>query len=178
MKKIVSILLVCLSLLCFVGCKDNDGAPKGMKLASNKELVQYSLYVPESWVIDNSDTSTRAHVSSIDTSTVSVGDYGYTTIDEWWEAYKTALSTINGFEVLEEGVAGIVDGQASKSYTYKTVQTTIEGAEDVAYKHYATATSHDGLVYVILYTSFEGQLFDNNLTVVKDDIIANFKFNK
>lgn len=177
MKKIVSILLACLVLFCFVGCKKNDGAPEGMKLASNTDLVPYSLYVPENWIIDDNNSSTRAHVSSIDTSSVSVGDYGYASIDEWWGAYKTALSSVSGFEVLEEGVAGIVDGQASKTYTYKTVQATILGAEDVAYKHYATATMHDGLVYVILYTSFEGQLFDNNLTTVKDDIIANFKFN-
>lgn len=177
MKKIVSILLACLVLFCLAGCKSNDGAPDGMKLASSPDLVPYSLYVPESWVIDDNNSSTRAHVSSIDTSSVSVGDYGYATVDEWWEAYKTALSSVSGFEILEEGVAGIVDGQASKSYTYKTVQATILGAENVAYKHYATATMHNGLVYVILFTSYEGQLFDNNITVVKNDIIANFKFN-
>ena len=177
MKKIISILLACLALFCLVGCKDNDGAPSGMKLASNTDLVAYSLYVPESWVIDNSDTTTRAHVSSIDTSTVSVGDYGaFETIDAWWEVYKTALSTVGGFEVLEEGVSEIVDGQGAKGYTYKTIQPTL-GQEEVAYKHYLVATLHDGTVYVILYTSYEGQLFDNNLTTVKDEIIANFKFN-
>jgi hypothetical protein len=173
MKRLVSILLICVALLCLVGCKDNDGAPNGMKLASNKDLVSYFLYVPENWVIDNSDTTTRAHVSSIDTSSVGVGEYGeHESIDAWWEAYKTALSAVNGFEVIEEGVTGIVDKQPSKSYTYKTIQ------QEVAYKHYVTVTMKDKELFAILFTSYEGPLFDNNLTVVKDQIIANFKFSK
>lgn len=174
MKRLFAFILIIALCLCLAGCK-SDGAPAGMKLASDTSLVSYSLYVPENWVIDNSDTTTRAHVSSVDTSSVSVGKYlmagEITSIDSWWNSYKLAHLAVEGFEVVEEGASEMVDGKGAKSYTYKT--TILE----IPYKHYATAVEHDGSVYVILYTAVEGTLYDTTIGVVKNDILANMKFN-
>ena len=175
MKKILLVALSLIMLVSFVGCKKDDGAPKGMTLASNEDFVAYSLYVPEGWIIDEADAfTTRAHVSSSDTSAISVVGYkkegALSSVDTWWEIYKASLSQLAGFELIEEGTATVVNKNGANSYTYKT------GTGELVFKHYATATEHGDYVYVILYTAMEG-LYDTNLTTVKDEIIANFKFN-
>ena len=176
MKRILLVALALIMLLSFAGCKKSDGAPKGMKLASSTDLVPYSLYVPEDWVIDEADAlTTRAHVSSSDTSSVSIVSYkkegALSSIDAWWEIYKASLTQqIASFELIEEGAQTIVSKNGAKGYTYKT------GTGELVFKHYATATEHGDYVYVILYTAMDG-LYETNLTTVKDEIIANFKFN-
>lgn len=174
MKRILIIALCALMLLALVGCK-GDGAPAGMKLASHPELVPYSLYVPEDWVVDYSDAqNTKAHVSSVNMSSVLVSQHPKAEgtiddIDSWWENYKAELS-LEGVLVLEQGVKGTVDGKASKSYTYSA---TIN--DELTYKYYMTAVEHNGEIIAILYGAPEGPLFDESLSVVKDEIIANLK---
>ena len=67
MKKIsvISLMLVlCMCVLSFAGCakKEESDAPDGMKLASG-EQVDYYMYVPETWKVDNSQLYTAAYFS-------------------------------------------------------------------------------------------------------------------
>lgn len=174
MKRALIILLSCAMLLLLVACKDTD-APEGMKRASNSELVPYSLFVPEEWIVDIADgTTTKAHVSSSDTSSVLVSRHPKSAgviddVDSWWSNYKSNM-TVKGFTVIEEGVKGMVGNKASKSFLYSTV------TQELTFKHYVTAVEYNDEIIVIMFTATEGPLYDNNITVVKDEIIANFKF--
>ena len=178
MKRLLSVALICVMLLCLVACGGDDGVPSGMKLASNKNIVSYSLFVPEDWIIDEQSAMTMAHVSTADKSSVSVMQWNLTeetkTIDLWWESYhkKEISEAFNEFTVIKEGEECIVDSKAAKSYTF-TVK--ING---FVYKYYVVAVINQGSIHVITYTSTdEGGLYEQTLPVVKDQIIANFRFN-
>jgi ABC-type glycerol-3-phosphate transport system substrate-binding protein len=176
MKRFLSVALALVILLCLVGCGGEDGVPNGMKLASNKDIVSYSLFVPEDWIIDEQSAMTMAHVSSANKSSVSVMQWNLTeqtkTIDLWWSDYhkKELQNSFDTFTVLEEGIEGEIDGIASKSYTYTV---TISGT---TYKYYVTAVIDQGSIHLITYTSTEA-LYDETLSTVKDQILANMKFN-
>lgn len=175
MKKILTVLLLCVMLFGMVSCKD-EGVPDGMKLASNTDIVLYSLFVPEDWIIDEQSAMTMAHVSDSNKSSVSVMQWNMsqdsTTVDEWWTNYhkKELSASFPSFTVLEEGTETIVDSRPAKSYTY-----TITFSETV-YKYYVIGVLDQGSVHVITYTSTE-ELYEEALTVVKDEIVANFRFN-
>jgi hypothetical protein len=154
----------------------DKSTPEGMKLASNKKVVLYSLYVPSDWTVAQSDAMTLAYVSEQNKSSVSVMQWNLTeqtkTIDLWWSDYhkKELQNSFDTFTVLEEGIEGEIDGIASKSYTYTV---TISGT---TYKYYVTAVIDQGSIHLITYTSTEA-LYDETLSTVKDQILANMKFN-
>jgi hypothetical protein len=158
------------------GVKYDKNTPEGMKLASNKKVVLYSLYVPSDWTVAQSDAMTLAYVSEQNKSSVSVMQWNLTeqtkTIDLWWSDYhkKELQNSFDTFTVLEEGIEGEIDGIASKSYTYTV---TISGT---TYKYYVTAVIDQGSIHLITYTSTEA-LYDETLSTVKDQILANMKFN-
>ena len=185
MKKIVLSILAFVMLISFVSCKD-DEAPDGMKLASNKDIVAYSLFVPEEWTIDEQSAMTVAHVSSADKSSVSVMQWNLTSslksIDDWWTFHKQEnTEAFPSLTVVEEGVEGIIDNRPSKSYTYTIEQTGLstDGKElKTVYKFYVTAVIDQGSIHIITYTSTDEMgLYDKNITTVKDKILPNFKFN-
>lgn len=78
MKKILLPLLsLALSALMLVGCSEQDpNAPEGYKTASN-DKVDYSLFVPENWVVDTEADSliTAAHVSEYEATNITMMSY-------------------------------------------------------------------------------------------------------
>ena len=77
MKKIVSLILLftmLLSLASLTACGNDTptNAPDGMKLASDPEIVDYFLYVPEDWVVTSQTGMTMAQTSLNDDSNVIV----------------------------------------------------------------------------------------------------------
>lgn len=153
---------------------EDKNAPAGMKLVSNKDIVLYSLYVPSEWKIAQSDAMTVAYVSEQNKSSVSVMQWNLTeqtkTVDLWWQDYhkKELQNSFDTFTVLEEGIESKIDGRDAKSYVYTV---TISGT---TYKYYATAVIDQGSLHLITYTSTEA-LYEETLTVVKDQILANMK---
>ena len=186
MKRILSILLIVLALCALSSCSGNGEVPKGMKLASNTEVVDYSLFVPESWIVDASNGKTMAHVSETDFSNVSVAQWNLTkelsSFDAWWEDYKEQLNDINKITpnifkmtVVTEGEKTVVDGKASSKYIY---YGTFNGTK---FTFMVVATIRNGSMYVITYMSIgevddENSLFAKNLETV-NSIIENFRFN-
>ena len=126
MKRFLAILLALISCLCFFSC-DADEAPDGMKLASNTDIVDYRLYVPESWIVSNADRgATQAYASEGDRTNVLVMQWNITentvTVDDWWEKeYKPQVFETNAVQehkVLSEGEGVTLDKKAAKSYSY------------------------------------------------------------
>ena len=151
----------------------DENAPEGMKLASNVDIVDYSLYVPKSWIIDIQTGSTMAHVSDTDKSSIQVGQWNLTenikSYDTWWTDYKRELALVGTATVISEPTVDTVGGVEGRTaeYTLKVGTST--------YKCRVSCVIAKGSAYVILYTSTESG-YDANIDDV-NKIIKSFKFN-
>ena len=79
MKKFLSLCLtgaILFAMLAACGKTEEFEAPVGMKLASDTAVVDYCLFVPESWVVDLSTGVTSAYHSIADPSSLTVNVYG------------------------------------------------------------------------------------------------------
>ena len=180
LKRILCLLLIAVALLALSSCSGKTDVPKGMKLASDTSVVDYSLFVPESWVIDSSDGKTMAHVSENDRSSVSVAQWNLTSdissVDKWWDNYKEQIGEVfTEMTVITEGEKLVVDGKAASKYVYSAK------LGESKYPFMVVATIRNGSIYVITYTSMgeiddESSLFSKNLETV-NSIIENFRFN-
>lgn len=179
-RRILSTLSIVLIVCAFTSCSDKDDVPKGMKLASDTSVVDYSLFVPEEWMIVTRNGATSVQVSKTDCSSVSVAQWNLTdeisSIDAWWEDYKEQMNNIFAeMTVVTEGEKTVVDGKAASKYIY---YGTFNG---VKYTYMVVATIRNNSIYVITYTSMgevddEKNLFAKNLGTV-NSIIENFRFN-
>ena len=152
--------------------KDKD-TPAGMKLASNTDIVDYSLYIPSGWIIDNQTGNTLAHVSATDKSSIQVGQWNLTenikNFETWWLDYKKELKRLGEIINITELTDTTINGVAAKKAEY------ILKVGNSEYKCLVEAVIRKNSVYVILYTStVDG--YDANLNDV-NKIIDNFKFN-
>lgn len=186
MRRVLSVFLIVLALCALSSCSGKTDVPKGMKLASDTSIVDYSLFVPEKWIIDISNGATMAHVSDADRSSVSVAQWNpkgeLSSIESWWELYKEQLNdeTFRGtMTVVTEGEKTVVDGKAASKYVYYGT------VNNVKYTFMVVATIrktiNDNSIYIIHYTSIgdvddENGLFVKNLETV-NSIIENFRFN-
>lgn len=179
-RRILSTLSIVLIVCAFTSCSGKDDVPKGMKLASDTSVVDYSLFVPEEWMIVTRNGATSVQVSKTDCSSVSVAQWNLTdeisSIDAWWEDYKEQMNNIFAeMTVVTEGEKTVVDGKAASKYIY---YGTFNG---VKYTYMVVATIRNNSIYVITYTSMgevddEKNLFAKNLGTV-NSIIENFRFN-
>ena len=179
-RRILSILLTVFALFALSSCSGKTDVPKGMKLASDTSIVDYSLFVPEKWIIDSNDGKTMAHVSESDRSSVSVAQWNLTgdisSVDKWWENYKEQIGEVfTDITVTTEAEKAVVDGKAASKYVYSAK------LGENKYPFMVVATVRNGSIYVITYTSIgeiddENSLFSKNLGTV-NSIIENFRFN-
>lgn len=178
MRKIALVisLLITVSVI-FTACSGNsqntDGIPEGMKLFSG-ENVDYTAYVPETWVVDMSTGTLGAYVSSVDNSNISIAGYvldeAATTLDQYWKNYEEDYKkTFSDMEYTEDTKDITVDSLPAKQYTYTATVTGIQ------YKFRQVVCINSGKVYILTYTSTP-DLFDSHTDDI-NDIISTFKFN-
>lgn len=194
MKRILTVLLVLSLCLCLFACGD-DEVPDGMKLASDTEIVDYRLFVPEGWIVVNTGNATsQAFVSDKDETrtNVLVMQWNITentsTIDNWWELeYKPQVFGANVVtdEVIEknkdggEGEPTMLDGKAAKRYSYTGK------VADTFFKYDIVACITGGSIYIVQVAymqdrAVEGQnmTFSAKETYAEDiqKILDNFRF--
>lgn len=190
MKKIICAVfafILCISLLASCS-KADQFVPAGFKLASDKK-ADYSLYVPEGWIVDMSTGVTTAYVSKEDRSNVSFmgfelsdaiinigtpnvsqgegSDTGndvpnISTIDEYWAYYSSEFEKTFSdmtYEVMGENM--LVSKIAAKKYVYTA---TVTGSE---YKFMQIVTIKNGTVYILTYTA-RASVFESHLDDVLD----------
>ncbi len=155
MKKISVISLILVLTMCvavFSGCgkKEETDAPDGMKLASG-EKVDYYMYVPETWKVDNSELYTAAYFSSGDATSISATAYGISveiaTVDDWWKLFEEEMAGVYS-EISEITAAdAAIDGIKGREYTFSATLGEQE------YNFIITAVIKDYYVYYITYTS-------------------------
>ena len=145
MKKILSLLLIAILALTLVACgASENGAPNGMKLASNPEIVDYTLYVPESWFIRESAGYTMAQAAQTDTSSVIVTNHSHTNTIEYRDAKNTMIAYLYGADEVNLSTDGS-DTSDSAYREYDDSLLTKEGGYlNRLYESFDTVKNDDG----------------------------------
>lgn len=175
-KKITALTLsVILIFSCFISltsCGETSDTPKGMVLASN-EIVDYYLYVPDSWTIDLAAGAVSAYYSESDPSSVSMMAWNIedseTTLDSWWENNLKDFNLVFTNFNLESESNTVLDGVAAKQYVY----TASLGENN--YKFTQIAAMRKSMIYLFTYTS-TAENYDSHAEDITK-ITENFKFN-
>ncbi len=96
MKKIISLFFAVLMLVSLAACGAEGDVPLGMKLASNREIVDYTLYIPEDWVIISQKGMTQAQVSLSDTTSIIVTHHSHEATSEYSDSRNTLIAYLYG----------------------------------------------------------------------------------
>ena len=171
-------LLLVLVSLTLAGCGDSD-LPDGMQLIRGGEEHGYYFYAPEEWTNSSFGEVARAHVSAIDTSSVSVvelampedGDIGaYFRADMEKAPYDEPINVEK-----PEGEAVILGGVNAKKFVYTFTES------GVPFKAMQIYVKRHGSLYLFTYQSTmqmvneETTYYDFYYTKVQEMIDA-FKF--
>lgn len=149
-KRILAAMAVICLLFSAASCtlKEND-VPAGMVRAST-DVVDFDLFVPEEWKLDESGGAVAAYKSSNDPTSISVMawsmPYADSTIADWWEAYRTDFDLVfTDFQLLSKENT-MLDGVAAEKYVY----TGKLG--EYTYRYTQLAAIRGGVVYLMTMT--------------------------
>ncbi len=184
MKKLISLLLLLSCLLALVACGGGDSEyPEypNTVMISNLSVVEYYLYVPDSWIVDEQTGMTSAHVSELDSTNVSVTTYEkterYSTLAEFWTTYESDFAaTYGAMQYVVRAEATLLGGQDAFRYVYKT---TFLGT---AYHVDQVVTMYQDRFYLMTFMTLNGQenvgAFAGTGSVLsdRDSIQVNFAF--
>ena len=149
MKKFLLTLLAAAMVITSAACASDSTTPAGMILASD-EIVDYDLFVPDSWTVDLSGGAVSAFRSKNDPASVSVMvwnlPYADSTIDDWWNTYRAEFDMIFENFTLESTETTTLDGVAANKYTYTA---SLAGN---AYRYTQIASIRRGSVYLMTFT--------------------------
>lgn len=188
--KLTALLLVLsMLLMLFVSCgknKEETDVPDGFVKASN-DIANYSLFVPEDWIVDTESGSLMASARENEYSTSNVTMVSYTdnsdryeNVQQYWDSYSGNLIGMfdkakdedgnvtedSSFSMEGEGITGKVDGVDTVKYVYTATLSEI----DLQYVQLIAMKGRN--IYIFTYTTTpEGYDAD---TV--DSIINNIKF--
>ncbi len=153
-----------------------------MKYANSTDTVDYSLFVPERWVVDTANAKiTQAHASKADTTSVNVQKLSYTSLDAYLEAMdKSIKEAYSGVYVSVNGESSTVGGLNAKKY----VATVVYG-ENGYYMLEAYGILKNDYVYSIVI-AYPGEKDKDGKIIYKNDyhaetvgaILDNFKINE
>ena len=172
MKKLAFIMaLILASLPLLVSCSNNeDEAPDGMKLVTN-DIVNYKLYVPETWTESISTGVVGAYCSNSDITNVTVMAWNVEsgeTLDTWWEKAQTDFNIILDDMQLSSTETTTLGGVAANKYSY----TAKLGENE--YSFVQVACLHWSMVYVLTVTSLTDLIGSHTEDI--EDMITYFEF--
>lgn len=119
MKKLLIclVLLLTLALVLLTSCNDSE-IPSGMKYASKPDLSGYTMFVPESWVLDvGTETVTVAHASKRDRTGVSIQRLNYESAADWWTDMKVSINENLKDTWFSEKESTVIGGLNALKYT-------------------------------------------------------------
>lgn len=181
MKRIAICLFALLMVVSLVSCGGNDDAvPQGYQRASNAEVCDYHLYVPDTWIAKSGTAQnfTSATVAPGDKCNVSVmlleGEYGQTIPKYWEEQQKKYNALYDTFTVVSaQEVVTVGSGEGSvDGLRYVFVGDLGEGFDEV--KQMQIFFIKGNSFYCFTYTAFADH-YDNHLEAV-NGILTNFAF--
>ncbi len=200
-KRIISvfiIVIIILSMFILSSCGEDNWIPAGMKLAST-DAVDYTLYVPESWIIDISTGMVSAYASNTDRSNITMMAFNLENenvnlnVDEYWEKHEEELkSTFPDFSYDIEKAPGETsenqeETSAEQNETAEPIKITLDGIAANKYTYSLTVTGvkynfiqviaiRAAIVYIFTYTAIPEQ-FDKHAEDI-NSILEYFKYNK
>lgn len=177
MKKIIALCL-CLLSLCFAltACDSTDDidVPMGFQLASDTNIVDYLLFVPEKWTVDMRTGTTSAYYSTSDPTNISASlmplEDTEGGIDGYFESYAAQFADVFGEPENIETANLLLDGKEAKQYIYSTT------FGDVEYKFWQVICIHNNRVYTITYSSTADNYEQH--TVDMEAALEHFRFVK
>lgn len=125
MKKTIALLLLFVMLFSLAACGEDgtSDVPAGMKLASDPEIVDYYLYVPEDWKVTSQTGMTTAQASLNDDSNVIVTNFTNPEIPPYQKSQFSLLHYCYGMEFLHhfygEDKTSFVDELEEDDFTYR-----------------------------------------------------------
>ena len=181
MRRIAICVLSLLMAVFFVSCGANDDTvPAGYQRASDSDVCDYHLYVPEGWIVRSGSASnfTEATVAAGDKCNVSVmlldGEYGQTIPKYWEEQQKAYRALYETYTVLSaEEVVTVGNGEgAVNGLRYVFTGDVGEGFDEK--KQMQVFFIHGNSFYCFTYTA-SPEHYDNHLEAV-NGILTNFAF--
>lgn len=155
MKKILSLCLACV-LLCatLISCgKDEIEMPPYTQLASDPNVVDFYLFVPDTWTVDMSTGTAVAYHSVNDPTNISATLGQLNEIHEedpigaYFASYSEQFTDAFGAPENVESANLMLDGHAAQQYIYTA---TFGGIE---YKFWQVICIRQGRVYTVTYSS-------------------------
>ena len=123
--------------------------PEGMQIAS-LDGVEYALFVPETWTVNQNSGVSGAYVSAYDKSNVSLISYlpteALTTEQYWAKCEESYAAEFDNYALVESGSA-TMGGMAVPYYVY----TATIGGEN--YKFLQAIAGNGGMFYNLTYTA-------------------------
>lgn len=123
------LLLLCALTLCAAGCKKDDGAPQGYRLASDPARDGCYLYIPDAWQSNRASGPLMAYASNLNTANVSLV---YLTpeaesISAYWAANEAEFARRYDAGSYRLGTTESVqiDGKDAFLYTYDAAYTGV-----------------------------------------------------
>ena len=163
MKRLLALVFILTICLCLFSCGEESDVPAGMKLASNTEIVDYKLFVPENWIVSESTrAATQAFASESDRTNIIVNQWNITdttrSIEDWWkneykpqvfEAGAVKNPDIKKDSEGKEGSNITLGGKAAVKYEY------VGMVGDTYFKYDVIGCIANGSIYVIHITYME-----------------------
>ena len=146
-----TILSLCFLLGSLVSCSGDRTIPDGMQLACDEDL-EYALYVPRNWTVNQTGHVAGAYVSVMDRSNVSLTSYmpetGMTG-EQYWEMCRTSYQKeFTDFQMISTSTTSMA-GQTVPLYTYSA---TVGGE---SFRFMQAILGASGLFYTFTYTATE-----------------------
>lgn len=179
MKRIIAICLCLVICFAFTACNDKEDiqVPSGMQLASDTEIPDYTLFVPEGWTVDISTGTTAAYLKdqwrnilATFTASFSVPSDDSVSLDNYFDSYKTEFSSVFGepADFVEEDIT--LNGVKAKQYIYSATFGETE------YKFWQVVCFRESRIYTLTYSS-DAKNFDQYAEDMQL-ILDNFTFEK
>ncbi len=166
MKKLTAflVLIPALAVLLF-SCNKKSDAPSGMKLAGGGEELGFYLYVPSEWTASSFGEVAAAHISTVDTTTVTLTeikapDSAALTGEALKDYYKNDIQSLK-FENISFTANGdtCLLGNADQAYKF-VFEFTYGGVKN---KQMQIITNYKGRIYLFTYQA-SGELMTEDKT--------------
>ena len=173
--RICALLLGVLLALGLCACgKEDLLAPDGYQLASNLDVVEYKLYVPNSWTVDERTGFTSAYCNAVDRSNISVMAVELSQVvtpAEYFATYRADFeSQFGAMDMVSENTELLIAQSAAAQYVYKITKLGTE------YQIMQAVCIHGARAYLITFTATTERYEEH--TADLEDILKFFSFTK
>ncbi len=177
MKKITALILALILSAGFISCQSatDISVPMGMMLASDPDIPEYVLMVPNDWTVESATGTTTAYykdnlrnaVLATFSATFNMAEDGIT-LENYFDSYAEEFISVFGTTQVIEEYDTLLGGKDAKEYIYTATFGETE------YKFWQVICFNEGIIYTLTYSA-TAQYFDNYAEDMSL-ILSNFYF--